>query len=307
MKPTVAITGGTGLLGEALRPVLHERTVVVLSRREPVLRANEIWAPFNLGAHVELPSLPAGSTLCHMAYAMGQHEHNLGYNLRAIAAVNACQAVTHVVLLSSCSVYGAGTRGTIDEDTPLLPDSDYARTKAACEGAWHERLRNDCRLTVLRPTSVVASDGLAFRALARDAIQRPWRGVLKRGLQSRNTVHLVAIDNVVAAIRFVLDRDGTVRRTFIVSDDDAAPNADYAAMQDFVRAQLGMAPLRTLPLPRAFERPVGALLGKPLGVRRQFSSVRLADAGFVRPTRLEDQLVTAVRRQFADLLRTMPR
>lgn len=303
----MAVTGGTGLLGGELRPVLRDRPVVVLSRREPELQANETWAPFDLGARVELPNLPAGSTLCHMAYAMAVHEHNFGYNLRAIAAVNACTAVTHAVILSSCSVYGAGTRGTIDEDTPLLPDSDYARTKAACEGAWFEHLRSDCRLTVLRPTSVVASDGLAFHALARDAVHRPWRGVLKRGLQHRNSVHLVAIDNVVAAVRFVLDRDAAGGETFIVSDDDAAPNADYATMQDFVRAQLGRPPLHVPALPRALERPVGALMGKPLGVHRTFSAGRLADAGFVRPTRLEDQLAAAVRRQFPELLRAMPR
>jgi nucleoside-diphosphate-sugar epimerase len=306
-RGAVALTGASGLLGRHLRPALRDRPVMLLGRRLLELERHEAWAPFDLCGPVDLPPLPPGSALCHLAYAMADGERNLDYTRHAIDAVNRRPAVEHVVMMSSASVYGEGTSGLIYEETPLRPDSDYARTKAACEGAWLQLLRPDCQLTVLRPTSILAADGPGIAALARDAVHRPLRGAIKRALQHRNSVHFVAVDNIIAAVRFVLDRAGAAQEIFVVSDDDAPENANYAAMQDSVRAQLGLASLRTLPLPRLLERPVGALLGKPLGVRRTFSAARLADAGFIRPARLGDEVVRTVQEQLPQALRNSPR
>lgn len=306
-RGAVALTGASGLLGRHLRPALRDRPVMLLGRRLLELERHETWSPFDLCGPVDLPPLPPGSALCHLAYAMADGERNLDYTRHAIDAVNRRPAVEHVVMLSSASVYGAGTSGLIDEETPLRPDSDYARTKAACDQAWLERLRSNCRLTVLRPTSVLAPDGPAIAALARDSVHRPLLGAVKRALQHRNSVHFVAIDNVVAAVRFVLDRPGAAREVFVISDDDAPENASYAAMQDVVRRLVGLRPMRAVPLLRMLERPVGALLGKPLGVRRTFSAARLADAGFIRPVRLGDEVVRTVQEQLPQAFRNSPR
>lgn len=294
----VAVTGAGGLIGRHLRPVLRDRPVTLLGRRPLEPCQNEVWLPFDLADRVELPALAPGSALCHLAYAMADGERNIAYTRHAIDAVNRSGSIDHVVMLSSASVYGDSAVGLIDEDTPLRPDSDYARTKAACDQAWTDSLRPDCRLTVLRPTSVVASDGPGLDALAGDALRSPVRGALKRFLQHRNTVHFVAVDNVVAAIRFVLDRSGAAREVFIVADDDAPQNASYAATQDFVRSLRGRGPLRTPSVPRALERPLGSALGKPLGVRRRFSSARLMEAGFVPVAPLGDTLSRIVRERF---------
>lgn len=293
------MTGGTGMLGGALRPALGERPVVLLGRTRSALLPNESWAPFDLRGPVGLPCLPADSIFCHLAYAMADGVHNVDYTRQAIAAVNLSGSVSHVVMISSASVYGGVTTGLIDEDTALRPDSPYARTKAACEAAWFDELAPDCRLTVLRPTAIVGESGAGIEALARDAIERPFRGTVKRMLQYRNTVHLVAVENVVAAVRFVMGRPGAARELFIVSDDDAAPNSCYPSMQDFVRAQVGLRPLRAAPLPQVLARPLGAVVGKPLGVRRTFTTARLEHAGFRRPTRLEDQLSDVIRSRFS--------
>lgn len=294
----MAITGASGLIGWRLRPVLRDRPVTLLGRRRLETASNEEWAPFDLGGPVKLPALPPGSALCHLAYAMADGERNITYTHHAIEAVNRCSRIDHVVMLSSASVYGAGTGGLIDEGTPLRPDSDYARTKAACDKAWTDSLRPNCRLTVLRPTSVVAQDGPAIDALVKDAVPRPVRGALKRFLQHRNTVHFVAVDDVVGAVRFVLDRPGDVREVFIVADDDAPQNASYATIQDFVRSLRDQKPLRTPSIPRVLERPLGSVLGKPLGVRRHFSSARLLEAGFVPSAPLGDTLRRIVAERF---------
>ncbi len=306
-RGAVAVTGASCLFGRHLRPALRDRPVILLGRRILELEQHETWAPFDMCGPVDLPAMPPASALCHLAYAIADGERNLDYTQRAIDAVNRCPAVEHVVMISSASVYGAYTCGLIDEDTPLRPDSAYARTKASCEGAWLDQLRPDCRLTVLRPTSLLAPDGPGIASLARDTVHRPLLGAVKRSLQHRNSVHFVAVDNVVAAVRFVLDRPSAAREIFVVSDDDAPENASYAAMQDAVRRLLGRRPLWAVPLSRRLERPVGAVLGKPLGVRRTFSAARLTNAAFVRPVRLGDELARTVREQSPQAFRSIPR
>lgn len=297
-RGAIAITGASGLLGRHLRPALHDRPVKLLGRRRLETASNEEWTPFDLGEQVDLPALPPGSSLCHLAYAMADGNRNIAYTRHAIEAVNRCCRIDHVVMLSSASVYGSRTAGIIDEDTPLRPDGAYARAKAACEHAWLDSLRPDCRLTVLRPTSVVASDGPGIDALVHDAVHHPVRGALKRFLQYRNTVHFVAVDNVVGAVCFVLERQGAAREVFIVADDDAPQNASYAVTQDFVRSLRGEGPLRTPSIPRVLERPLGSVLGKPLGVRRRFSAARLARIGFAVTTPLSEVLAHTVDRRF---------
>lgn len=303
----VAVTGASGLIGRYLRPALRDRPVTLLGRHRLEPGPNESWSHLDLGEPVDLSSLTPGSALCHLAYAMADGGQNMDYTHHAIEAVNRAHAVEHVVMMSSASVYGSRTTGMIDEETPLRPDSAYARTKAACDQAWLELLRPDCRLTVLRPTSVVAKDGPGIDALVRDAVHRPVRGSLKRFLQYRNTVHFVAVDDVVGAVRFVLDRSGSAREVFIIADDDAPENASYAVFQDFVWTLLGRRPPRTPRLPRFLEGPLGSVIGKPLGVRRAFSGARLAEAGFVPTTSLGGMLAQTVPERVTQPLRSIPR
>lgn len=284
--PMVAMTGASGLIGRHLRLELVDQPVTLLGRRRLEPGSNETWRAFDLSGPVDLPFLPPGSSLCHMAYAMTEGEANVDYTYRAIEAVNRSDSIDHVVMLSSASVYGAGVSGDIDEQTPLRPDHEYAKTKALCEQAWLNQLRSNCRLTVLRPTAVVASDGPGLDALVNDALYHPARSIAKRFLQHRNSVHFVPVDDVVGAIAFSLGREGSAREIFIVADDDASENESYAAMQDHVRAVLGQGPLHVPTLPHLLEKPMGRALGKPLGVRRRFSSDRLREAGYVPRTTL---------------------
>ncbi len=286
----VAMTGASGLIGRHLRLELVDQPVTLLGRRRLDPGSNETWRAFDLSASVDLSFLPPGSSLCHMAYAMTEGEANVDYTYRAIEAVNRSDSIDHVVMLSSASVYGAGVSGDIDEQTPLRPDSDYARTKARCDLAWLDLLRPNCRLTILRPTSVVADEGPGLQALVDDALHHPVKSIAKRFLQHSNSVHFIAIDNVVAAIAFALDNQGPSRDLFIVADDDASENESYAAMQDHVRALLGRSPLHVPPLPRLLERPIGRALGKPLGMRRRFSSRSIREAGYIPRITLADML-----------------
>ncbi len=287
----VAVTGGTGLVGRHLRPALGGRPVWLLGRRRPDLAAGERWLPLDLAGPVSLDRLPAGTVLCHLAWARSAGRANLLHDRHLLDAVNASPGVARVVVMSSVSVYGPRAEGVLDEGSPCLPDSEYARTKLACELLWREGLRGGRDLTVLRPGEVVGEGGPGLVALARDALHRPAVGVVKKSLFRQHPVHYVAVGNVVAAIAFVLDRPpGAPRECFVVAEDHRPENASYAAMQDAVRRLGGRRPLPCVPVPAWAVRRLAAATGRPLGVRRRFDSRALRAAGFSDPAGLPDEV-----------------
>jgi nucleoside-diphosphate-sugar epimerase len=289
----VAVTGWSGFIGRHLRPLLADRPVWLLgrSRPDPAPVTGERWLPVDLAGPVSLAGLPDGTVLCHLAWAAAAGPGNLAHNRHLLDAVAASPGVARVVVLSSVSVYGLRASGQLDEASPCRPDSEYARTKLACERLWRERLRDDLPLTVLRPSTVVGPGGLTLRALTRDALDRPAVGILKKSLMGDRSVNFVAVSNVAAAISFVLDRpQRALRECYVVAEDHRPENASYAAMQDAVRRLAGRPPLPSLPVPGWAVRRLAAATGRPLDVRRTFSSRALRSAGYADARPLLDEL-----------------
>lgn len=292
---TVAITGATGLVGRYLRVALRSRPVLLLSRGPTELFDNERRLPLDLAAGPVELGVPAATTLVHLAYVYGDDRRNLEYAGHLLDWVNGCPDVRHVVLISSVSVYGWAVSGVIDEATPCRPDSEYAEVKLACEQLWRNLLRADCRLSILRPSIILAPGGVALDAVAGDALRRPLIAALKRSAASRSSMHLVPVDNVVEAIRLMIDRPpAALRETFLIADDEAPENADYAALQDAIRAVHGLRALPTLPVPMWAEGPLGWLLRRPLGVRRRFSTGALREIGYQSQMTLSDEITRTI-------------
>jgi UDP-glucose 4-epimerase len=70
-----------------------------------------------------------------VADPVGYYRANVSKSLELVAHLlrNGCQ---RLVFSSSASIYRAGADLTVDEDSPLDPQSPYARTKAVCEGMF---------------------------------------------------------------------------------------------------------------------------------------------------------------------------
>ncbi|MGH3770009.1 MAG: NAD-dependent epimerase/dehydratase family protein [Pseudonocardiaceae bacterium] len=290
----ILVTGGHGFVGTYLRQTLSDRPVRILARNRSPAQPNETWTEMDLARPVTL-SGSSGSTLCHLAYARADAERNIDYNLHLLDAVNSCQQIHHVLLMSSASVYGSHATGTLDEVTPCGPRDEYSRTKLACETVWTKHLRISCGLTVLRPTEIIGPGGMGLVFLVRDALQRPVVGIFKRSLHQHRSVHFVAVRNVVAAVKFLLDRQvPTGRETYVVSDDHQPENRSYAEMQDTVRRVSGKSPLPSIPAPRWVVRAVGTMTNRPLTIRRTFSSDALHAAGFHDAVPLRDEVQRTV-------------
>lgn len=291
-------------MGSHLRQTLSDRPVHILARSRPRLQPNETWTEMDLVRSVSL-STSTGSTLCHLAYARGDGARNIDYNMNLIDAVNSCPQIHHVLLMSSASVYGSHASGTVDETTSCDPRDEYSRTKLACEMVWSKHLRMDCGLTVLRPTEVIGPGGMGLVSLVRDALQRPVLGIAKRSLHRYRPVHFVAVRNVVAAVKFVLNRSApTNRKTYVVSDDHQPENRSYAEMQDTVREIGGKPPLPSIFAPQWAMGAVGKMTNRPLTIRRAFSSDALHAEGFHDAVPLRDEVQRTVQALIADAAKT---
>lgn len=292
----ILLTGGTGFIGNHLRHALTTERVILLGRREPDLLPNERWLHVNLEQLVSPQKLKGERLLCHLAYSMANGRDNLQYNRHLLDAVNARPSIEHVVLMSSTSVYGTTASPVVDEESPCKPVGEYPQTKLAVELLWREGLRDDCILTVLRPSTVIGPSSIGLASMIRDALHSPIIGPIKRSVLYHRSVHYVAVRNVVAAVLFSLRHPhASVREIYVVSDDHHPENESYAAMQDAVRKSTGQSPFPSLAMPQCILPTLGNLTGRStLGLKRCFSSQKLHDMGFKDATTLYDEVRRAV-------------
>jgi nucleoside-diphosphate-sugar epimerase len=280
---TVLMTGGTGFIGGYLRLALQEHTVVLLGRKKPVaLRDNERWCYMDMADPVPPEKLEGGEVLCHLAYSWRDHRRNVAYDRHLLEAVNACRSTKRVVLMSSRAVYGENRSPVISEESSCKPVTEYEETKLACEVTWQEGLRDDCLLTILRPTAVLGPGNDRLLPLIQDALHRPIVGPIKRSVLYHRSANYVAVSNVAAAVRFCLARPQALQQEiYIVSDDHQLENMNYATLQDAMRVASGRRPYPGMAMPRWMLVVLGKIIRRPtLSVRQVFSSRKIHEAGF---------------------------
>lgn len=172
----VFVTGGSGLLGQALLPQLRARAdldVVLLTRRrglrlpgvrvlEGDLEENQAWEKAARAADV---IIHAAGAMSADARAMDAVQVDATGHLLDAAFVGAARRFVYV---SSVAVYGDDAHRTIDERARPLPRSAYARSKFDAEELVR-RAHAEGQFTtcVLRPCPIVGNgvghfaDGLA--------------------------------------------------------------------------------------------------------------------------------------------------
>ena len=183
----VAITGASGYVGTKLLERLEQEP----SRRKLVaFDVNSLPLPVhniafyrkNVSEPIEDELNDQGvTTLVHLAFNDRRganrreidaiHEENLE-TLRSVMASCASARVTHLIYLSSHTVYGAHSDNPtpITDDAPMRPSHDfpYAHDKHHCELLLDEyaRAQQDVKITVLRSCTVLGhgADNLATQS-----------------------------------------------------------------------------------------------------------------------------------------------
>lgn len=290
---TIVVTGASGFIGRRLVERLRRRVGIrlrLLSRRAAD-DGNGIYIHGDL-LHPESLSglITPDASVVHLAY------------LRRASAADNILAVRHLVdsclrggakrliLCSTADVVGATREVVVDENVRGRPIDEYQRTKIAIEDVVRQAGANGLEFAILRPTAVVGPGGANLCRLAGQIQERrPVRDFALRSLQGRRRMNLVALDNVVAAIEFLIESDRrVVGETFLVSDDDD-PHNDFAGVYRMLREHLLADPTRMprLPIPRQLITGMLRTIGRPnWNVARTFDDGKLHRMGFRKPVSL---------------------
>lgn len=267
----ILVTGAGGFVGRHLIPHLNAagHDVIRTWRSPSPSPSPDEWRiPADLRLCEDAPGFPADiDAVVHLAAAnpakgdSGAANEDLlrQSNVEGTAALArrcAREGVKRFVFLSSANVHAARQDGrAISETDPIMPQNLYARSKIDAEVALRDELsETSTRLCILRSAPVFGAGGRGTVATLSRLAASPLPLPL-RGLGGRRS--LIAVDDLVEAIRLSAELTGAEDETLLVAGGAATPAEIVTAL----REGAGRA-ARILPAPKALIGTLGAVLGK---------------------------------------------
>jgi nucleoside-diphosphate-sugar epimerase len=301
---TIAITGASGFIGHHLVSQLlssGDNRIKVLLKFAQVQATKSIFPsevevvvgdlrdPTSLDDFLE-----PGCTVINLAYLWSESE---AVNLAATDnLLKACKLarVARLIHCSTADVAGRTSDQRVVESSPCLPITEYSVTKLKVEATLLTEDQVYFDVAILRPTAVFGPGGQNLKKLVQDLVQgNHLRNALKACVFGRRRMNLVYVDNVVAAIVFLVAREHKLdKQVFIISDDDA-PSNDFASIEFEIIKGLG---LRRPRLPRIyFPAWILSLILRSIGQNNVnpfciYDSGKLRSFGFQRPVPFEEGL-----------------
>lgn len=292
---TVVVIGASGFIGEHLlgalvaRKDLEIRVLVHRNRAKPHARVNfiegDLLKPDSLDA-----LLSKNCTVINLAYLIRDNLEAMT-NLAIACAKNQVRRLIHC---STAVVVGSAKNNWITENTQCVPISAYQQTKLQIENTLLEMALGEFEVTIIRPTAVFGPRGKNLLKLANELMTASmWINYIRSCLFNRRSMNLVCIENVVAALVFLLDAEQIDQEIFIISDDDALIN-NYRDIENRLLASFR----KTYAIPRLYVpefvlRGVLGLVGKSnKNPTMKFSDQKLVSWGFKKPQHLEACLDT---------------
>jgi len=247
---TVAITGGSGFIGAHLIKALlrdGNKRIRILSRSA----VGQTHSPYPAGVEIvqgdlcDLASLKeflvSGCTVVNLVYlSNGEEKKNLLAMDNLLAACESVK-VTRLIHCSTADVVGRTTHQPVIEASPCRPVTAYAKTKLKLETAILKATHRKYEAVILRPTAVFGPGGQNLKKLAHDLSGGArWLNAVKACFFGKRSMNLVCVENVVAAIVFLIDCSRKLdEQIFFVSDDDA-PTNNFAGVELAMMRELGV-------------------------------------------------------------------
>jgi len=304
---SVLITGATGFIGRRLRR-RGERILVRRPVDDPDAVVGDLGDPAALARACE-----GIETVFHcagLADASASSDPDAHWHINFAGTRNLLEAageagVRRFVFLSSVKAMAEPGEHCVDEDWPGEPATAYGQAKRAAEDAVLEAgAKYGMHVVNLRLAMVYGRGGRGnLERLAR-ALRSGWFPVLPETGNRRSLVH---VEDVVAAMRLVAEREQANGRTYIVADPRACSGRELC---EVIRAVPPAPPFRwSLPAwaLRAGGRvgdALGALLRRPLPLNSEVVS-RLLDSACYSPAKIERELGWRARVGLADGVREM--
>jgi nucleoside-diphosphate-sugar epimerase len=284
-KRRVLVTGASGFIGRPLVAALDGagyavRAAVRDQRGQGFPPGVEVAALPDLATPVDWSALVGsmdavvhlagiahvGPDVLESAYDRVNHQASAD-----LAHASATAGVKHFVLMSSIRAQtGAVADRPLAEADVARPTDAYGCSKLAAEAAV---LASGVPCTILRPVLVygpgVKGNLASLLRFATLPIPMPFGRLTNRR-------SMLALDNLIAAIRFALEDARAVNETFIVSDPDALSVAETIAI---LRVAAGRNPALLAVPPRLLSMLLGLI-----GQRASFE--RLAGTLVAEPTKL---------------------
>lgn len=168
-----------------------------------------------------------------------------------------------LVFASSRGVHGA-VRGTIDEETPLAPNTFYRRSKVEAERRLAALMEaRSLRLVILRVPSVIGSRARSWLGLYRAIGKGRFRSIGS----GRNRIHPCPVEDVAEAFVLAARAPGSEGETFVISGRETV---DLRGFLGSIASALGVTlsrvwvPLTPYRAARALRQTVDRALGRPI-------------------------------------------
>jgi nucleoside-diphosphate-sugar epimerase len=294
----ISVIGASGFIGKhfvallsarinvEIRVLVHHKKLCEEDNKNIVFIEGNLLKPKSL-----IPLLEPGCTVINLAYLANRSRSENIDAMTNLACACAELKVKRLIHCSTAVVAGKSSEDVIDETTPCLPTSEYQRSKLAIEAVLLERALGRFEISILRPSAVFGPDGQNLIKLANELTSgKKLKSYAKSCLFGHRSMNLVCVENVVAALAFLLDAGSNINReVFIISDDDAPIN-NYAAIEKRLMKNLGIKPFAfpMIPFPmmllEMFLRLARKSQSNPVV---KYSDQKLARLGFAKPLKLE--------------------
>lgn len=294
----IAVIGASGFVGKHLvaflsarknveiRVLVHHRKLRAGDKPNIVFIEGNLLEPETL-----IPLFESGCTVINLAYLTS---HRFQDNIDAMANLaEACAArkVKRLIHCSTAVVAGNTPENVIAETTLCSPASEYQRSKLAVETVLLARAQGRFELSILRPSAIFGPEGRNLIKLADELCAgNKLKSYAKSCLFGRRSMNLVCVENVVAALMFLLDADSKIdREVFIISDDDAPIN-NYQDIEKRLIKNLEIEPIQfpVVRLPMLLLAAILRLAKKPqFNPVVKYSDQKLTKLGFKKPMKLE--------------------
>ena len=294
----ISVIGASGFIGKhfvavlsasinvEIRVLVHHKKLLVDDKLNIVFIEGNLLKPKSL-----IPLLEPGCTVVNLAYLTNCSRSENIIAMTNLACACAELKVKRLIHCSTAVVAGKSLENAIDETTPCLPTSEYQRSKLAIEAVLIERAFGRFEISILRPSAVFGPEGQNLIKLANELTSgNKLKSYVKSCLFGHRSMNLVCVENVVAALAFLLDAGNNVNREiFIISDDDSPIN-NYECIKKRLMKNLSIKPFvfPRIPFPIMLLEMFLRLARRPQSNPVvKYSDHKLTRLGFAKPLKLE--------------------